>query len=86
MLEKPTEHTDDPDSLRQSHHAGTQRTHAPHDQPDVHARLRRAIQGRDDLGIGEPVELGANPRGAARPRVCRFPIDQLDQAVREIGG
>ena len=84
VLEEPPHDADDADPRGQGGHAGPQRADATHAEVDIHASLGRAVQRRDDVRVGEPVELGPDPGAPARPGVRRFPIHELDHALQQV--
>src|SRR2546427_8417489 len=86
VLEEASQDADDADAVGQAGDARPERAHAPHDEVDVDAGRRCAVQRRDDLGIGETVELGANPRGPPRSGVLRPAADELAETLQTLRG
>ena len=61
---------------------GTQTADAAHDQVDLDAGLRCAIERVDHLGVDERVHLADDSRLAAGARVLGLARDQLDEPRR----
>src|SRR5258708_34217821 len=72
VLEEAADDRTHPDPLRESWDAGPQRAHAPDDELDLSAGLRRRVERVDDVGIDEVVDLDGD--AAARLRLA---LDEL---------
>ena len=57
VLEPAADDAADPDVVRQPGHPGPQAADGPHDQVDPHPRLRGRVEGVDDPGVDQVVEL-----------------------------
>ena len=78
MLEEAADDADDADALADARKPGPQTADAAHDQIDLDARLRRAIQRVDDLGVDERVHLADDARRTA----CRGVLPPRARSAR----
>ena len=63
---------------------GPQAADAAHDQVNLHARLRGAVEGLDDLPFGQRIDLGDDAGGQALAGVLGLALDELEQAVVQL--
>jgi hypothetical protein len=63
---------------------GHQAADAADDQVDLHAGLRRRVEGVDRRLVDQGVHLGEDPGRLAVPRVGGLAVDQLADAAMEV--
>ena len=84
MLEEAADDADHADAIAHAGDARAQAADAAHDEIDLHAGLRRAIERIDHLGIDERVHLRDDARRPARARVLGFALDQLEEPLAHV--
>ncbi len=84
VLEEPSEHRADADRLAQARHARNERADRAHDDVDLDAGLRGAVELLDHLGVREVVALQADSRVLAGLCGVTDLADQLDQALLQV--
>src|SRR5215831_11000414 len=67
------------DAIADVRNSRTKAADAAHDEVEIHAGLRRAVEHADHLIVGERVDLDNHAGGAAFARVLRLAHDQLAQ-------
>ncbi len=86
VFQEPADNTAHPDMVADAAHARPQPAYATHDQVDLHARLRGAIEFADDVAVEQGIHLGDDPRRTPVSGVIGFARDQVDTALRQIDG
>src|SRR4030095_10360027 len=84
VFEEPADNRADADILRNAWHSRAEAADAAHDELHVDADVRRFVEGADDFGLNECVELGDDVARAAGVCVARLALDQRKQSLVEV--
>ena len=79
MLQETSDNASDTNPLGKPRHARKQSADAAHDNIDLDATLRGAVQERDELGIGDLIRLDPDRCRPPSRSMCDFGLDELDK-------
>src|SRR6266536_3210369 len=84
VLQEPADNADHANPIAHRGELWTETADAAHDEIDLDAGLRRAIERVDDFGVDEGVHLPDDAGRPARLGVFGFSRDQLDEPCAHV--
>ena len=84
VLEEATEHRANVDVLGKALHARAKRADRAHDRLDARTGARRVVELVDDRGVGQRVDLDANPRLLSVGRRLRDAANLVDETLPQV--
>src|SRR5215207_5485675 len=84
VLKETANYTFHPDVFGKARHTGAQTTNAAHDKIDLNSGLACLIEGVDDSGVNQRIELAPDVGGPTRLGMGNFIVNMLEETRLQI--